>query len=334
MARWNALVTVPQSLRQWVVRQEALDKLAGFCDVTLNESGANWGEAQLAERIGGIDVVIASWGLAKLDESVMARADRLKFVGYGAGSVKGFALPPFWAKGCRLSHAAFRIADSVAEYTLTAAMMGLRRLQDYDRRCKAGEAWPKAREDFSYEIRGMQVGLLGLGYVGRRTAAIFQALGAEVWAYDPYLSAERASELGVHKAELDDLLANCPVVSVHLPVTPETHHLLGARELAIMRDDAVLINSARDWTVDQDAMLAELESGRIWAALDVYDPEPLPVDHPLRKLDNVLLTPHIAGHTQTAHLSLMGEMIDEAERLYKGEPLQHEVTQEMLATMA
>ena len=334
MSRWKALVTVPEPLRSSVVRQEALDKLASFCDVTLNESGTDWDGSQLAERIAGVDVIIASWGLAKLDETVMARADRLKFVGYGAGSVKGFALEPFWAKGCRLSHAAFRIADSVAEYTLTATMMGLRRLQDYDRKLKAGEAWPKSRSDFSYEIRGMKVGLLGMGYVGRRAAHLFQAVGAEVWVYDPYLAPARAAELGLHQAGLDELLSTCPLISIHLPVTPETHHLLGARELALLRDGAVLINSARAWTVDQEAMLAELLSGRIWAALDVFDAEPLEADHPLRRLDNVLITPHIAGHTLTGYKSLMSEMVDEAERLYKMEPLRHEVTQEMLATMA
>jgi phosphoglycerate dehydrogenase-like enzyme len=185
-----------------------------------------------------------------------------------------------------------------------------------------------------FEIAGARVGLLGMGYVGRRSAQRFQAIGAEVWAYDPYLSPEKAQSLGVRKAELDELLSQCLVISVHLPVTQETHHLLGARELALIQDGAVFINTARAWVVDQQAMIAELATGRFWAALDVFDPEPLPVDHPLRRMDNVLLTPHIAGLTQNSYHDLMTTMVAEAERLAKGEPLQYQVTRDMLATMA
>jgi phosphoglycerate dehydrogenase-like enzyme len=159
-------------------------------------------------------------------------------------------------------------------------------------------------------------------------------VGAEVWAFDPYLSAAEAKKLGVHKAELDEVLRACPIVSDHLPVTDETHHLLGAKELALIQDGAVFINTARAWTVDQDALVKELASGRFWAALDVFDPEPLPVDHPLRSMDNVLLTPHMAGITRDCLQDLMATMIDEVERFFKGEPLKYRVTQDMLARMA
>jgi len=89
--------------------------------------------------------------------------------------------------------------------------------------------------------------------------------------------------------------ATCPIVVIHAPVTPETHHMIGAAELALMQDDGFLVNTARSWVVDQDALLAELQSGRLRAALDVYDQEPLPADHPYRSLENVILTPHVAG---------------------------------------
>jgi len=112
--------------------------------------------------------------------------------------------------------------------------MGLRRPHEFDRQMKAGEAWPKSRGLPLYEIAGKQVGLLGMGYVGRRSAALFRAVGADVWVYDPYLSPEHAAELGVRKVDLDTLLSQCQVISVHLPVTEETHHMLGARELALI----------------------------------------------------------------------------------------------------
>jgi phosphoglycerate dehydrogenase-like enzyme len=173
-----------------------------------------------------------------------------------------------------------------------------------------------------------------MGYVGKRAAALFQAVGADVWAYDPYLSPQQAAELGVTRASLDDVLRACSVISLHLPVTDETHHLLGARELALIQDGAILVNSARAWVVDQDALLKELRTGRFWAALDVFDPEPLPAEHPLRKLENVLLTPHVAGLTQESYQGLMALAVDEVERFFAGQPLRYQVTQEMLRTMA
>jgi phosphoglycerate dehydrogenase-like enzyme len=123
------------------------------------------------------------------------------------------------------------------------------------------------------------------------------------------------------------------VVAVHAPVTPETRHLIGAAELALMPDEAVLVNTARSWLVDQDALLAELGRGRIDAGLDVYDEEPLPADHPFRALPNVLLVPHEAGGTLDARWRAGHIIADEVARFVAGEPLRHEVTEATVAIM-
>jgi len=330
----RVLVTVPQPLRGLILTDEALSRLQGIAQVTLNDDERNWTAAEIAERLPGIDAMITSWGIVPLTEEVLAQADRLGIVAHAAGSVKGFAQEAVYARGVVVTHAAARIADSVAEYSLLAAMLGLRRLHELDRQMKSGVVWPKTRNEPYGEIHGRRVGLLGMGYVGRKSAALFQAVGADVWAYDPYLSPQQATDLGVTKADLDDLLRECPVISIHLPVTDETHHLLRARELALIQDGAILVNSARAWVVDQEALLKELRTGRFWAALDVFDPEPLPAEHPLRKLENVLLTPHVAGLTQDSYRGLMALAVDEVERFFTGQPLRYQVTQEMLRTMA
>ncbi len=334
MSKIKVLVTVPVPLRGLILSDEALARLNAVADVQLNEDGRNWTSEELAQRLPGVDAMITSWGIVKLDEQVLAKADRLKLVAHAAGSVKGFVTDALYDRGIRVTHAAARIAESVAEYSLLTAMMGLRRPQDYDRRMKAGEAWPKAKDDPIYEIRGKKVGLLGMGYVGRCSARAFQAVGAEVLAYDPYLSQERAHELGVCKAELDELLSTCKVVSVHLPVTEETHNLLGTRELALLQDGAVFVNTARSWVVDQDALLRELSTGRFWAALDVFGEEPLSLESPWRQLDNVLLSPHIAGLSIDSYRGLVALAVKEIERWQADLPLQYEVTHDMLATMA
>jgi phosphoglycerate dehydrogenase-like enzyme len=328
------LVSIPEPLRSSILTEATRAELAGLGRVLDNEDGRNWSALELAERLPGVDILLASWGLPPLDEAVLARADRLRLVTYAAGSVKGWATDALFDRGIAVSHAAHRIADSVAEFSLMAALVGLRQAAELDRQIRRGEAWPRETPQPTHEIRDCPVGLLGMGYVGQRAAALFGAVDADVWAYDPYLSPERARELGVRLAPLDELLAACRVISIHLPVTEETHHLLGARELALIQDGAVLVNTARAWVVDQDALLSELHSGRFWAALDVFDPEPLPPDHPLRSLDNVLLTPHVAGRTVESYAGLTATMIAEIARFLRGEPLRYQVTQSMLATMA
>jgi len=334
MTTINVLVTVPRPLRDIILTKDAEARLRSFANVTMNEDGRDWTPAELAARLPGVDAIITGWGITRLTAEVLAGAGKLRLIAHSAGSVKGFVTDAVFDKGITITHAASRIADSVAEYTLLAAMMGLRRLHDYDRRMKAGEQWPPGRGQPLFEIAGRQVGVLGMGYVGRRAARLFQAVGAEVWAYDPYLSADEAQALGVHKADLQTVLKTCTVISDHLPVTDETHHLLGAKELALIPTGGVFINSARAWTVDEAALVKQLQTGRFWAALDVFDKEPLPLDSPLRKLNNVLLTSHIAGITRDSLSGLIATVVDETERFFKGEPLKYRITRDMLAHMA
>jgi phosphoglycerate dehydrogenase-like enzyme len=138
----------------------------------------------------------------------------------------------------------------------------------------------------------------------------------------------------VTKATLDEVMITCRVVSMQAPTTDETMRMIGKRELALMKDGSILVNTARSLQVDQDALLAELQTGRISAALDVFDIEPLPMDHPYRKLKNVHLTPHIAGASvQATHRQ--GELTAaEIHRFFSGEALKFKVRGELLATMA
>jgi len=151
--------------------------------------------------------------------------------------------------------------------------------------------------------------------------------------YDPYVSGEEARRLGATKVELDELLRRADIVSVHAPSLPETRHMLNARTLALMKDEAILINTARGALIDEVALVAELSKGRFFAFLDVTDPEPPAPDHPFRRLENVVLTPHLAGIVEDA--TWLGEMeVEELRRFFSGEPPLHRVTREMLARIA
>ncbi len=183
---------------------------------------------------------------------------------------------------------------AVVEWTLAAALMGIRKLQEFDRALKSGSPWGEPRREVGLLCEST-VGIVGLGRIGSQCARHFRTLGARVIAYDPYWTQAGADELGVTLVPLDGLLRSSHVVSLHLPVTVETTGLLGAREFALVRDRAVFINSSRAALYDESAFITELRRRRFSACVDVFEQEPLPSGHPFRKMENVVITPHIAG---------------------------------------
>jgi phosphoglycerate dehydrogenase-like enzyme len=201
------------------------------------------------------------------------------------------------AAGVEVIDASDAVTDAVAEWVVGAAIMGVRRLVEFDRALKAGSPWAEPGRRDAGLLAESVVGLVGVGRVGRVVARHLRGFGATVIGYDAYLPEEEARALGVRLAPLEEVLGTADVVSLHLPVTDETRGLLGVRELGWIKDGAVFINSARAAVLDNDALVAELRKGRFRAFLDVFPEEPLPLDDPLRALDNVFITPHIAGDT-------------------------------------
>src|SRR5919206_353341 len=191
---------------------------------------------------------------------------------------------------------------SVAEYVIAAALILLRGAYFASPEVAAG-AWPRNRL-IGREIAGKRLGLVGFGGIARETAKRAAALGMNVAAYDPYVPGDSPAWGGVERLDLDALLASADVLSLHVPLTPETRHLLDGAALARVKPDAVLINAARGGVVDEAALAAALRAGRLaGAALDVFEAEPLGAERGARfaGLANVILTPHIAGVTAEAN---------------------------------
>jgi D-3-phosphoglycerate dehydrogenase len=192
-------------------------------------------------------------------------------------------------------------AEAVADMTIAFALMLLRRIPRSSRHLLdgggLGESTFEGREFIGREAAGTVLGLVGYGHVGQQVAKRAVALGMPVLVHDPYLSGSPANT-PIEVVSLAELLDGSDVVSLHARATPENHHLVGAAELAAMRPGAFLINTARESLVDEAALLAALESGRLGgAALDVVNPPPAGVRHPLLDAPNVLVTPHIGGAT-------------------------------------
>ena len=203
------------------------------------------------------------------------------------------------ARGIEVIPATGANAESVAEYVVTAALVLLRGAYFSTRAVEAG-TWPRQTLSQGREASGKTVGLVGFGSIGRITARKAAALGMKVIGYDPLVAPTDAGwrDAQVEPVELEALLARSDVVSLHVPLTDQTRGLLDARRLALLRKDAILVNTARGGIVDEAAVAAMLREGRLGgAALDVFENEPLAAGSPLAGAPRLLLTPHVAGVT-------------------------------------
>jgi phosphoglycerate dehydrogenase-like enzyme len=279
-----------------------------------------------AAALARAEVLVTGWGCPRLDAAVLDAAPRLRAVLHAAGSVKGFTTPELWRRGITVSSAADANAVPVAEYTLAMILLAGKDLFAFRDRFRDRRSFPYGEIVPGIGNYGRRVGIIGASRTGRRLIDLLRPHDLRVSLADPYAD----DTAGIPVLPLDDLLRGSDIVTLHAPETPETRHLLGRRELALMPDGAVLINTARGSLLDHDALVAEVRTGRLSAVLDVTDPEPLPADSPLFDLPNAFITPHLAG-SQGNEVARLGRTVaEEARRLVTGAPLHHEVDPETL----
>ncbi|GLZ08653.1 3-phosphoglycerate dehydrogenase [Actinomadura sp. NBRC 104412] len=258
-------------------------------------------------------------GLFSLDKRVLEAAPHLAFVQTPSVGTDSVDVDMLAKAGVPVANAAGANARGVAEWALGAALVLCRHLAWADRGVRAG-GWPQ-RELLARnprEIHTQRVGIVGYGAIGSETARLFEALGAPV----SYWSRRRRPEASATYRELDDLLAVSDILVLTLPLTPDTRGLLDARRLALLPDRALLVNVGRGGVVADDVVAEALESGRLGgAALDVYEQEPLPPDHPLRSREDVLLSPHGAGGTGQAQINIVSAVRDNITAAVTGKPV-------------
>jgi phosphoglycerate dehydrogenase-like enzyme len=295
----------------------------------------DWSSDRANRVLGECEVILAHWGCPAIGPDVLDRAPNLSLIAYAAGSVKGTVHVAAWDRGVRVTSGARGNAEPVAQFTLASIIFAGKRIPS-----RLGSTDPRATlasmtldaDIGNYDVR---VGIVGASLIGRRVIELLGELQAvEVVVYDPYLLDDAAQRLDVRLVGLDELCAMSDVVSIHAPATPETQHMIGPAQLASMRDGATLINTARGSLVDHSALVGHVRSGRLDAILDVTDPEPLPIDHELRGLSNVWLTPHLAGSQGRELRRLADDALGEIERWASDQPALHEVRREVLDHIA
>lgn len=315
-------------------RTDHLDTLARVC--TLVSEAPFRDTREITPHLSQIEVLVTSWGCPRIDEQFVAQTPRLKLIAHLAGSVKGFIDDAVWRRGITVVNAVAANAVPVAEYTLAAILFANKRVFALNRfylEYKENRA-PWSKEAPNVGNYQKTVGIIGASHVGQLVVEHLQKFDMRVLLYDPFTTPIDARHMGAYKVGLTELLSQADVVSVHAPLLPDTRGMLSRRELALMRDGATLINTARGAIVDQNALETELVNGRLNAILDTTDPEVLPPNNPLYTLPNVFLTPHIAGSLGDETQRLTDYIVDELDRYSRGLALKYQVRREHLARLA
>ena len=327
----KAVMLLPPRSRGRIYAPEQIDRICGLVDLTdcaelVGDQGA------LRPILADTEIIVTGWGMMTLDGEFLDAAPRLRAVLYGAGSVRYFVTDEFWDRDILLTSAWASNAVPVIEYTVAAIVFGMKK-------CLQAAALTREEKAFRQPagikgVYGIKVGIIGAGMVGAGVLEMLKNYEVETYCHDPHLSPERARELGTTPMELAEIFRTCDVVSLHAANIPATKHMIRGDHFRSMKDGAVFINTARGRIIKEDEMVEVLREGRIFAFIDVTDPEPPVAASPLYTLPNVFLTPHLAGPQGWEVHRNAEYVIEELRRYLEGREPRYPVTRDMMEWMA
>ena len=283
--------------------------------------------------LADVELILTGWGCPVLDAGFLDTAPNLQAVFYGAGSIRQIVTEAFWERGIPITSSYEGNAVPVAEYTLTQILFclkrgwqhafAIKRVRRYHGRMPVPGAY------------GSTVGIISLGMIGRMVCRHLQGFDLNVIAYDPFVNEADAADLGVELCSLEDVFRRADVVSLHTPWLPETEGMITGEHFAMMKQGATFLNTARGAIVREREMIEVLQRrDDLFAVLDVVWPEPPVPGSPLYTMQNVVLTPHIAGSLNDECRRMGRIVVDEVGRFVRGEPLHWAISREQAAIMA
>lgn len=336
MSRPAIVLAMQPSRTEHVLPEEVLQRLGGIGRLLDSEPLQRFDDERARRLLAQAEILITGWGAPYVGPEILAAAPHLRLVAHAAGTVKGVIDDRIFEAGILVSHAAEANAVPVAEFTLAAIIFAGKhvfRFRDFyvaDR--NRDRTHPMQREAIGNYRR--TVGIIGASRIGRRVIELLKPFDYRLLLSDPTLDAADAASLGTVNVDLDELMRQSDIVSLHAPSLPSTRHMIDAGRLSLMKDGATLINTARGALVDEAALLSALKTGRIDAVIDVTDPEVPETSSAFYDLPNVFLTPHIAGAVGLERTRL-GEMAaDEIERFASGQPLLYQIHHANLENIA
>ena len=275
-------------------------------------------DADTIERLKDADAVINIRSSVQFNRQVLAGCPQLKILSVWGTGVDHVDLPAAEELGITVSNTPAYGAPYVSEHALALALAVSRQIVISDREIRQG-GWTRG---FINELYNKTLGVVGTGAIGQRMIQLGKGIGMKVIAWTLHPTPERAAEYGVEFVDLDDLLRRADVVSLHVSLSELTEKLIGRKELELMKPTAILVNASRGRVVDEAALVEALEQGTIaGAGLDVFQVEPLGADHPLTKLDNVVLSPHAGGMAYSGTMRGLEMSVENLEAFAQGNPI-------------
>lgn len=322
-------VMIEKPLRDRLFTESDRRRLNRLGDVTWAESETPLTQAQAIEMLADCQIAVGSWKSALPTAELLRACPQLLLWEHAAGSVKHLYGPHLDERKLIIASCKPALADVVAEMTLGQIILGLRRAFENAAENRSALA---AHPPGLRVLMGSTIGVVGASLIGRRVIRLLQPFGCEILIYDPHVCADEIRCIGAIKVDcLLHLCSASDVVTLHTPDIPATRNIIGARELAAMKDDAIFINTARGQCVDEGALTCELRHGRLTAFLDVTWPEPPAIDSPLRRLPNVIYTSHIAG---PPCINLGRQVVNDIEAFLDGGMPEYVFTPDMLSATA
>lgn len=309
-------VVVPDDYNDVYTSAPAVERLRARATVTIHTTMPQSLDAWV-ERLADAEIAVANRERIPLNAALLDRLPKLEMIAQTAGGGSHLDLGAATERGILVTGTGGASA-STAELTLALMLAAMRRIPFGDAELRAGR-WSQF---VGRELAGKRLGVVGLGRIGSQVARVCAAIGMDVRGWSPSLTAERAAAAGASYQELDVLLAEADVVTVHLRLTPTSRGILTRERLALLKPSALFVNTARAALVDEGALVEMLESGRLWgAALDVFAAEPLPPGHPLLALPNVVLTPHIGWVAENSYRVFIEGVVENILAYLDGHPV-------------
>jgi phosphoglycerate dehydrogenase-like enzyme len=279
---------------------------------------------ELLDAVAGADIIVGDYtNHQEMDAEVMRAAAPCVLIQQPSVGYQHLDVDEAARQGIPVANAAGANAISVAEHTIMGALSCLKKLTLQQEKMREGIwAQDEMAEHGVFELFGKTLGIVGLGRIGKQVAARVKPFGCNTIYYDIVRPDEGLeAELGVSFRELDELVAESDILCLHVPLTPETRHMIDAARVAGMKQGAILVNVARGEVIDEHAVAAALKEGRLaGAVIDVFSVEPVPADNPLLDCPNTVLTPHTAGATNESRLRIINVAMGNIVRVLKGEP--------------
>jgi len=271
---------------------------------------------ELVEDIKDFDAIVVR-SRTKVTREVIEAAPSLKIIARAGVGVDNVDVEAATERGIMVVNAPESTSITVAEHTMGLVLSMSRKIAIADKSVKEGK-WEKSRF-MGMELNGKTLGIVGMGRIGSQVVIRAKAFGMDIMVYDPYITPEAAAELGVEVVDLETLLINADVITIHVPLTPETKYLISKPQFEIMKENAIIVNCARGGIIKEDDLYDALAQNEIGgAALDVFETEP-PKESSLLELDNVVLTPHIAASTSEAQRDAAIIVAKEIKKVFQGE---------------